>query len=102
MQVPVPLYTPNCKWFKLSHKSNFSLVLIKIYRKKLQMMYFFSLGKTTEGPAGATRGGLGRAAEGPRPSVQVPVLEPGRVRSPAGSRTNRATLVNIIFLLDGR
>ena len=63
---------------------------------------FFSLGKTTEGPAGATRGGLGRAAEGPRPSVQVPGLEPGRVRSPAGSGTNRATLVNIIFLLDGR
>ena len=53
---------------------------------------FFSLGKPTEGPAGATRGGLERATEGPRPSVQAPVLEPGRVRSPAGSRTNRATL----------
>ena len=66
------------------------------------LFFFFSLGKTTEGPAGATRGGLGRAAEGPRPSVQVPGLEPGRVRSPAGSGTNRATLVNIIFLLDGR
>jgi len=58
----------------------------------IEHMFFFSLGKPTEGPAGATRGGLERATEGPRPSVQAPVLEPGRVRSPAGSRTNRATL----------
>ena len=55
--------------------------------------YFFSLGKATEGPAGATGGGLGRAAEGPRPSVQAPGLEPRRVRSLAGSRTNRVTLI---------
>ena len=36
-----------------------------------------------------------RATEGPRLNVQAAGLEPGRVRSPAESRTNQATLTKL-------
>ena len=57
--------------------------------------YFFSLGKATEGPAGATRGGLGTRHRG-----AVPQRAGARARTrtgalPTGSRTNGATLGNL-------
>jgi len=101
--VKLQLVTP--VWNSVNHLINFHANLFLIWEfvfntyfscdivcKSCVAYRFFSLGKATEGPAGATRGGLERATEGPRPSVQAPGLEPGRVRSPAGSRTNRATL----------
>ena len=56
------------------------------------ILSFFSLGKANRGAHRCHHGGLGRAAEGSRPSVQAPGFEPGQVHSAPGSRTSRATL----------
>jgi hypothetical protein len=53
---------------------------------------FFSLGKANRGVHRCYRGGLGCAAEGPRPSMHAAGFEPGRMRSSTGSHTNRAML----------